>query len=641
MKIKNLIAVAALLMGSTSTFAQSTDVEYSANGLDYTCTLPAKTAVVKGVTKGAEAPATLTIADKIKPTGTGAEATIKDQEFTIVAIGAEAFKGKTAITKVELPATVTIINASAFEGLTGLTVANFSWAPSSAAQIYANAFKGCTSFGESYTLPRKVEYIGASAFENTALKTLSFGAKSNLAFVGANFIKGTAITELDFTPAGSNLVTPPDYAFSCSTLKKIVFAKDWDADVAAYDYENDNITNISTTGGISMFTGATALQEIVFPSTLATIDDDALAQTVLTSLDLSKTSVTTVNNIFAATSTLPFESLKSVTFSNAETTIMAGAFAYCTGLKAVEFPAAWSTNGLVKDGAFEGCTGLTTVTFKPTSPTSFSTSGNVFGLFGKDAFKGSKSGSAKIKIATNEAYVNAVVKTNAPTCTTYDYTPSTPTTPTWEINMGSNTQAFKMFTDGTSTFQSVKIAASDAVVYSVYVDDDGTDDSDGTIYIYPYRISAGYYVVDVDEPFIIKAKNGASKVTAIKQTGYSSTCTYGWDLGCNLTDGITVTSLAGTDYLYVGAIKDGTLGFGKPASNSLAKGTYYVVTKKPYSSSGRLNVVWVDENDATAIQAIQNKVAAKKGAIYNLSGQKVNASYKGVVIKDGKKYIQK
>jgi hypothetical protein len=35
--------------------------------------------------------------------------------------------------------------------------------------------------------------------------------------------------------------------------------------------------------------------------------------------------------------------------------------------------------------------------------------------------------------------------------------------------------------------------------------------------------------------------------------------------------------------------------------------------------------------------------AAKKfdGAIYNLAGQKVNASYKGVVIKDGKKFIQK
>ena len=41
--------------------------------------------------------------------------------------------------------------------------------------------------------------------------------------------------------------------------------------------------------------------------------------------------------------------------------------------------------------------------------------------------------------------------------------------------------------------------------------------------------------------------------------------------------------------------------------------------------------------------AIKNVKASKKfeGAIYNLAGQKVNASYKGVVIKEGKKYIQK
>lgn len=45
-------------------------------------------------------------------------------------------------------------------------------------------------------------------------------------------------------------------------------------------------------------------------------------------------------------------------------------------------------------------------------------------------------------------------------------------------------------------------------------------------------------------------------------------------------------------------------------------------------------------SDTTAIKTVK---AAKKfeGTIYNLAGQKVNASYKGVVIKDGKKYIQK
>ena len=44
---------------------------------------------------------------------------------------------------------------------------------------------------------------------------------------------------------------------------------------------------------------------------------------------------------------------------------------------------------------------------------------------------------------------------------------------------------------------------------------------------------------------------------------------------------------------------------------------------------------------ATAIQGAKVVTVAADGAIYNLAGQKVSASYKGIVIKDGKKYIQK
>ena len=53
-----------------------------------------------------------------------------------------------------------------------------------------------------------------------------------------------------------------------------------------------------------------------------------------------------------------------------------------------------------------------------------------------------------------------------------------------------------------------------------------------------------------------------------------------------------------------------------------------------------LKSIQVIDLNATAIKTVKT---GKKfdGAIYNLAGQKVNASYKGVVIKDGKKYIQK
>ena len=46
----------------------------------------------------------------------------------------------------------------------------------------------------------------------------------------------------------------------------------------------------------------------------------------------------------------------------------------------------------------------------------------------------------------------------------------------------------------------------------------------------------------------------------------------------------------------------------------------------------------------TILQLISNALvapAAKNAPVYNLAGQQVDASYKGVVIKNGKKYVQK
>ncbi len=59
------------------------------------------------------------------------------------------------------------------------------------------------------------------------------------------------------------------------------------------------------------------------------------------------------------------------------------------------------------------------------------------------------------------------------------------------------------------------------------------------------------------------------------------------------------------------------------------------------ASAARLHVVWLDgsEDNTTAIQTVKQNV--EDGVIYNLAGQKVDANFKGVVIKNGKKMIQK
>ncbi len=48
----------------------------------------------------------------------------------------------------------------------------------------------------------------------------------------------------------------------------------------------------------------------------------------------------------------------------------------------------------------------------------------------------------------------------------------------------------------------------------------------------------------------------------------------------------------------------------------------------------------VDAALATGIDAVSAKASVLKGALYNLSGQKVSNSYKGIVIRDGKKFVQ-
>jgi hypothetical protein len=44
---------------------------------------------------------------------------------------------------------------------------------------------------------------------------------------------------------------------------------------------------------------------------------------------------------------------------------------------------------------------------------------------------------------------------------------------------------------------------------------------------------------------------------------------------------------------------------------------------------------------ATGVETVEVAKANQNGAIYNIAGQRVNAGYKGIVIKNGKKYLMK
>ena len=70
-----------------------------------------------------------------------------------------------------------------------------------------------------------------------------------------------------------------------------------------------------------------------------------------------------------------------------------------------------------------------------------------------------------------------------------------------------------------------------------------------------------------------------------------------------------------------------------------AEGAHLLFQCGDFKGTTILKKIQIYGPGTTAIKEV--KTVQADGAIYNLAGQKVNASYKGVVIKNGKKYFQK
>ena len=210
---------------------------------------------------------------------------------------------------------------------------------------------------------------------------------------------------------------------------------------------------------------------------------------------------------------------------------------------------------------------------------------------------------------------------------------------------GATTYFAKFFNAG--DFKIAKTNGTAKVtVYEAYV-----DKKDATIYMLPMSIIDGYYYVS-NNPVVVKSTS-TDKITAtamkatdadIANAGKSGNCD---NLGATknqiqrtataMTGASIMTDLSKTYYAMAKPEKYGLSWKTFKTSAQMPANTFYVTTDE--SSASRLNVVWLDEDNATAIQGFKAKVEA--GQIYNLRGEKVNASYKGIVIKDGKKYIQK
>ena len=123
-----------------------------------------------------------------------AEVTNGSVTYKVTAIGAEAFQGKSTLTRVTIPEGVTTIEYDAFFCCTSLTNVII---PEGVTYIGPFAFSGCTSL-KSVSLPASLTYIGTLAFWGcTSLTSVSLPASVTMcdqSFYGLNLTKVTFAT---------------------------------------------------------------------------------------------------------------------------------------------------------------------------------------------------------------------------------------------------------------------------------------------------------------------------------------------------------------------------------------------------------------------------------------------------------------
>jgi len=521
----------------------------------------------------------------------------------LTTIGSDAFNG-TAITSANVPATVTTIGVAAFANCKELTQVS---AMAGLTAIPNYLFQNCEKLAR-VTISEDVATIGQNAFEGCkALATVNFKTddESNLTSIGQNAFK------------------------NCETLTSI-------------DLSGTKITTLNGNDK-AQFIGCKSLKEIKLPETLETLGASIFADAVIEDLDLSNTQITVLNAIFGKypTAKKPYASLKTIklpeTLASFQdySTWENGVFSYCTSLEEITIPVAFKTADAVPAYAFYYCTSLKKVNYSPVEKITPA-------VFNENAFLGC---TPFVHIVTNTYYTTDKI---APKNTTFGDAESDKVT-----TVKDNGSSGKFFAK-LCPLSNVTIDVNDAKVYSIYVDG-------GVAYFQSLLQRDGKYIVEAGKHVIIKTDE-AKTVNLTPYTGKKTSVTVDEiftlnadtptskvqdnTAGAKYSDGKTDVTFSASNYIYrlTNNASTGGFGFTYYSGATMKAGQFFILsTKKP--AAGRLNVVWLDENgnvedETTAISAIEN-VETETGSIFNLAGQKVDANYKGVVIKNGKKMIQK
>ena len=580
---------------------------------------------------------------------------------------------------------VTKILDNGFNGLTGVTSLSIG---KNVVEIGKTAFEGCENLATvTFEEGSLLTTMGNGAFSYTSIESIDFTNCTKLVALGSG-AKATGETGSPFTSTShktnimlatvvlpTQCVTVSPYAFvGCTALSTISLVKVKTIGTLAFDgctslasaVIGTTATNVAGIG-VKAFNGCTALLSVEFGTlTGAVVEDDAFTGcTKLAEFSFNAVSgANTIGKKSSSSATSPYDlaSVRTVNFKKyiskdwtgytaGDVVIASGAFA----TNAFPAPTATAKNNIYYNAE--------TVVF-PTKDKDF------YQPFAQDAFAASDPGTATITLTTSLVQFTNINGFNKDADALFKVTISAGYTDDFVIGYGddkvliqdkNNTKNYYYFAKGANDFSIAKSQESGATVtvYEAYADvyksvATLSDPDIVDIYFQPMCVVEGKYNIPAGVTAIIKSSQ-SDGVEASPYDAVSDGYRYSTVWGTVLTNMLNVTSEAysalkvKTDLLNPGPYDlwffnnpaASGLGFTKynpSVQKGLAAGAVYMLTT-PSTASARVNIIWLD-GEATAIQKIKN-TNKQEGAIYNLAGQKVSAAYKGVVIKDGKKYIQK
>lgn len=226
--------------------------------------------------------------------------------------------------------------------------------------ISDGAFQKCSYITE-ITIPASVKYVGANAFSNSGLKTLT--VNNEMPVIPSGLCSGTKLTEITF--AKPHLIRYiGKSAFASTPVDKTIFADWYGTDVS--DYELLGIAD-------SAYSGCSSLTEINISDNILRLGIGAFSGcTSVTDLVFGKNVLVADKNCFSGCS-----SLKNITFNDVLQSLGGGVFSKCTSLVSVPQMPNTLTDWVVIEGntgrgfgnaMFSGCTSLKSVEL-PTSIT--------------------------------------------------------------------------------------------------------------------------------------------------------------------------------------------------------------------------------------------------------------------------------